>query len=346
MKERFHGTVKYLSMSDLRKKPLNNEISSDSVVTDQKIYHYLQSIENRNQTVVIIDELKVHVPRCDTYNPLDKSSYLQKVFEYLKQEFKMALIILSSTSIVDRADINKIIPDEFGSFIERMANAGFNYFELKKIVRNSQSIVSATSVTNINSCLKISAVHETISSGHGSTVVGVRPSCIMYTLKNRINGNQDAKCEALARCIGMYFEKIRINISNTNLKVVIICGAWTNNLLLLGKKLSEAYSNANLYVFDSDHKKFDKSVQDCRRIAVQNWLQTGGLLITSPYDFNECEADVTIMVGPDRLDRFPIGGHRNVLVRGVAHLCLIMGKSLINSEEISKFYDVLSFDGT
>ena len=336
------STVKYLSMSDLRK----DQLISDTILTDQAIYHYLQSIENRNQTVVIIDELKVHVPRCDSYNPIDKSSYLQKVFEYLKEEFKMALIILSSTSIVDRADINKIIPADFASFIERMADIGFNYFELKRIMRYSQSIVSATSVNNINKCLKISAVNETIPSGRGSTVVGLRPICVMYTLKKRINGNQDAKCEALVRCIGMYFEKTRINICQTNLKVVIICGAWTNNLLLLAKKFSVAYENVNPYVFDSDHKKFDKSEQDCRRKSVQKWLHTGGLLITSPYDFNGCEADVTIVVGPDFPDRFPIGGHRNVLTRGVAHLCLIMGKSLVNLEEISKFYDVLFFDGT
>ena len=233
MKERFsETTVKYVGMAELRRKRkmekttqevCNNEANAEDFWTDRLLFNYLESIENRKDTVIIMDELEIY--QSGKINLVGEPSFLNKVFQLLK-EFKMSIAVLSSYSVLDMTT-GMISSKELESFTQRN---GFNYVELKNVMRTSQSIVNATSVPSLNRGL-IVELKETISSGNVSTIIGTKPTCILFKEEQMENEYQ-----TLARCIAQYLHKVDIDVSKTKLTVVVVC-QWTLNPRLVKKEL-------------------------------------------------------------------------------------------------------------
>ena len=99
-----------------------------------------------------------------------------------------------------------------------------------------------------------------------------------------------------------------------------------------------------IYVFEESLNPLPSEESKNQIGSLRDWISSssGGLLFTTTLQFRGCEADVAIIIGTDQSGR--IRGHRSYLTRGVAHLCYIVGDTLVNVEEISKSFDVLHDD--
>ena len=141
----------------------------------------------------------------------------------------------------------------------------------------------------------------------------------------------------------MYLEKVNINENVTNLTVAILC-FYGLDPKLLKEELSKSMKTAEkLYLFGAFHNKMDKSGQETqKKLAMNTWISTGGLLVAAAVQFQGCEADVVIVVGTDLSHQTK--SHRVGLTRGVAHLCFINGDTLVNKDEISNYFDVLNVE--
>ena len=156
--------------------------------------------------------------------------------------------------------------------------------------------------------------------------------------------NQTSKCEVWARCIKVYLDKIKINISKTELRVVILCETWTDlsqgtSPKLLSEEMEKLIGNCKIFVYDGFLNHLHRQELEFQKCCLKSWLSSGGLLLTTTHQFKGCEADIAVMVGTDL--SFRIRSHRNGLTRGVADLCFITGDTLVNIKEMSKHYDVL-----
>ena len=378
MAERFSGSVnvKYSGIARLRRMALFNKqethggIMADpkSIWTDRLIFNHLQAIKNKDKTAIIIDELDIVGNHADTkytsndsddpniigrslfnddLNHIEESSYLSKVIQFLTKEFKMVLIIFNTASVLDRT-VQSVSQENLKSFLQRMK--GYKYFELTKVMRNARSIVSASSLTNINRCLKTVEMKEIIASGRASTVAGCRPTCILYKMENDWRfGAQSSKCMVWARCVNKYLDTVKIDMGRTNLKVAVLCETYNDQSrgtcpITLSEEVGKYMDQSKIYVFEGSLNPLPAEEWKNQIGSLRDWISSssGGLLLTTTLQFRGCEADIAIKIGTDL--SFRIRGHRSCLTRGVAHLCYIVGNTLVNVEEISKSFDVLYDD--
>lgn len=350
MQKRLSATAKVLSIAELRRNSMTEDYvttqTDDLLSTHRLIFKYLQSIKNKGRTAVIIDELNITTGK-HSEDSSGKDSDLDAIFQCLK-DFRVSMSVFSTSSLLDQTK-DSISHDDFGCFITRMNEAGFRYFELKKIMRNAQSVVSATSVSSVNKWLKVDHVVETIASGRVSTVEGSQSTCVLYNMENfKKIRTFESKLKVLAECIKMYFEKIKIDVNNTGLKVVIIvlCEAWAGVKMgsypkLLSQEIVRGNGNCRLFVFDDCCNQLDNQAIESQKDSVRDWLENGGLLVTSSYHFRGCEADIAIVVATDFPEGVRVRGHRQALTRGVAQFCFICGDSFADLDELPKFFDVL-----
>ena len=217
-------------------------------------------------------------------------------------------------------------------------------------MRNSRSIVSASSPTNINRCLKTVDMKEIIASGTAATVAGSRPTCILYKMENNWRfGAQSSKCIVWARCVNKYLDKVNITLRRTRLKVAVLCETYNDQSRgtcprTLSEEIGKYVDKSKIYVFEGSLNPLPAEELKNQIGSLRDWISSssGGLLLTTTLQFRGCEADVAIIIGTDL--SFRIRGHRSCLTRGVAHLCYIVGNTLVNVEEISKSFDVLYDD--
>ena len=329
MQQRFSGNVKYVNITDLRKL----DFRAPELKTNKLITRFLDTIENKNKTVIIIDELSwsngVRSKKEDAPN-------LDEILQLLRKEFKMSLIILSTKSLLTKTS-EVVSQKELSGLVSRN---GYNYFELRNVLRNSQSIVSATSVAGVNKWFKDVNVKETIQSGHVSTIVGPRPTCILYRMKKYMKNDckLPTKHKVWANCVNIYLEKVNINANVTNLTVAILCFLGVDPKLLKEELSKSMITTEKLHLFGAFYNKMDKSEQETQKSALNTWLSKGGLLVAAGLQFQGCEADVVIVVGTDLSHQAK--SHRVNLTRGAAHLCFITGDTLVNKNELSTFFDV------
>ena len=366
MEERFSGTVKYVGIAKLRRMAMCVSYSNlikklqkydddtitfyedpKSIWTDRLIFNHLQTIKNRDKTAIIIDELNIVGNDKDDLSNIDDSSYLGKLLQFLTREFKMVLIIINSASLLDRT-VQSVSQANLKSFLHGMN--GYKYFELPKVMRNSRSIVSASSITNINKCLKTVEMKEIIPSGRASTIAGHRPTCILYNMENDWKTRaQSSKCIAWARCIKKYLDKVKIDLGRTKLKVAVLCETYSDTSRgtcprVLSEEIGKFVDKSKIHLFEGSLIPVTAEELRIQKRSLKDWLSSssGGLLLTTTLQFRGCEADVAIIIGTDL--SFRIRGHRGCLTRAVAHLCYVVGNTLVNVEEISKNFEVLYDD--
>ena len=111
------------------------------------------------------------------------------------------------------------------------------------------------------------------------------------------------KYKVWAKCVNMYLEKVNINENVTNLTVAILY-FYGLDPKLLKEELSKSMKTAEkLYLFGAFQDKRRK-----KKLAMNTWFSTGGLLVTAAVQFQGCEADVVIVVGTDlRSDQESLG---------------------------------------
>ena len=354
----------FVSLGNLRKKFIETaEGTRKELWTDRLLSEYLESLENPKEIVVIIDEFHLNWRLKHDLNK-GKDPVMIEALTNLKKSFKMALIVLSTSSLLDKTKTD-IPPDKLKSSL--FDQPDFKYVELKNIMRNSQAVSNATSVASINSYRDDVQIEETITCGKVSTVQGFRPTCIVFPL---IKKNKTVQYEVMAKCIKMYFEKIHLDISKVigtqrksrgngseSLSIAILCESGVSSKDL--KKETDKILNICSYlydhgisVFDSDGLKknapgeyynHEEKFAEAQKRDVLSWSRTGGILITTTQQFRGCEADVAIVVGSSWTLR--TRGHRNGLTRGVAHLCFITGNVSVQ-KTILKHFDVIAYDDT
>ena len=358
MQKRFPGTAKFVCIAEMRRnlgQEMGDDVTTGNLTTFKLLLKYLRSIKNKDKSAVIIDELDIGIATGNVfpYNEVGKqidsaSSGLDEIFQCLREDFKVSVTVVGTSSLLDQTT-HSIPRDEFRSFIRRLTETGYRYFELKKNMRNAQSVTSATSVSSVNQWLKLDHVIETIESGNVSTVEGPQSTCILYNMTNfKKIQTPESKLKVLAECIKMYLDKIKIDVSKTELKVVIIVlwEAWAGVKIgsypkLLSQEIVKIIGNCKILSFDDCCNQLDDQEIQSQKNSVLDWLENGGLLVTSIYHFRGCEADIAIVVAPDFPEGVRIRGHRQAVTRGVAQICLICGDSFVYLEELSKHFDVL-----
>ena len=155
------------------------------------------------------------------------------------------------------------------------------------------------------------------------------------------------------QCVGKmhkkYLEKVNIDFKRTNLKVAVLCEDNNDQSRgtcprTLSEEIGKYVDKSKIYVFEGSLKPLPAEELEKQKGSLREWISSssGGLLLTTTLQFRGCEADIAIIIGTDLSFRFR--GHRSCLTRGVAHLCYIVGDTLVNVEEISKSFDVLYDD--
>ena len=220
MKDRLSGTekVQFVSLARLRQNLYETSKDSKKVSkkekrvrkqkekkkelwTDNLLSDYLATLGNTKEIVVIIDEFHLNW-RYKSDSNKGKDPIMIDVLKRLKDSFKMAVIVLSTSSLLDKTDIR---PEKFFLFDQ----TDFKFVELTNIMRNSQAVSNASSVASINSYRDDVQIEETISPGRVSTIQGVRPKCIIFPL---IKKDKTVQYKVMAECIKMYFENIQLNV--------------------------------------------------------------------------------------------------------------------------------------
>ena len=380
MKDTLTGTDKltFVSLAKLRKNLIETAKDSGKVSkkekkvrqpnrkelwTDRLLSDYLESLENTKEIVVIIDEFHLNWRLKHDLNE-GKDPVMVEAFTNLKKSFKMALIVLSTSSLLDKTKTD-IPPEKLKSSL--FDQTDFKYVELTNIMRNCQAISNATSVSSINSYRDDVQIEKTITCGRVSTVQGLRPTCIIFPL---IKKKKTVQYEVMAKCIKMYLEKIKLDISKVSgtqrksrgngeesLSIAILCESGVSSKSL--KKETDKILNVCSYLYDHGISVFDadglkknapgeyynheEEFAEAQKRDVLSWSRNGGILITTTQQFRGCEADVAIVVGSSWTLR--TRGHRNGLTRGVAHLCFITGNVSVQ-ESIMKQFDVKPYDDT
>ena len=323
----------------------------------------LESLENTKEIVVIIDEFHLNWRTKDGFNK-GMDPVMIKALKKLKDSFKMALIVLSTSSLLDKTKTD-LPPENMKSFL--IDKTDYKYVELTNIMRNSQAVSNATSVASINSYRDDVQIDETITCGRVSTVHGVRPTCIIFPL---IKKDKTVQYKVMAECIKMYFEKIKLDMSKVtgtqtkcrgnepeSLSIAILCESGVSSKALKEETdrilgLCTFLYDHGIIMFDSDGLKKNtpgkyyndkEEFAEAQKQDVLTWSRDGGILITTTQQFRGCEADVAIVVGSSWTLR--TRGHRNGLTRGVAHLCFITGNVSVQ-KEIEKHFDVIAYDET
>ena len=376
MKDRLSGTEKlqFVSLAKLRQNLIETARSTKKVSkkekrvrrpdkkelwTDRLLSDYLDSLENTKEIVVIIDEFHLNWRTKDGFNK-GMDPVMIKALKNLKDSFKMALIVLSTSSLLDKTKTD-LPPENMKSFL--IDKTDYKYVELTNIMRNSQAVSNATSVASINSYRDDVQIDETITCGRVSTVHGVRPTCIIFPL---IKKDKTVQYKVMAECIKMYFEKIQLDIGPQkkcrrkepeSLSIAILCESGVSSKALKEETdrilgLCTFLYDHGIIMFDSDGLKKNtpgkyyndkEEFAEAQKQDVLTWSRDGGILITTTQQFRGCEADVAIVVGSSWTLR--TRGHRNGLTRGVAHLCFITGNVSVQ-KEIEKHYDVIAYDET
>ena len=361
LRQNFEETVKE-SKNDSKKGKRERQLKRRELWTDRLLSDYLYALENKKKIVVIIDEFHLNW-RFKEDLKKGKTPEMIEALHKLKNAdtFKMALIVLSTSSLLDKNKTD-LQPETLQSLL--LDRIGFKHVELSHIMRNSQAVSNATRVDSINNYRNDVLIEETIASGSVSTVQGIKPTCIIFP---HIKKDKTVQYEVMAKCIKMYFEKYISKVSGTqrknpenkavSLSIAILCESGVSSKALKEETdrimdMSSFLFDHGISMFNSDGQKknvpgeyynVEKEFVEAQKRDVLSWSRHGGVLITTTQQFRGCEADVAIVVGSGWTLR--TRGHRNGLTRGVAHLCFITGNMSVQ-ETILEHFEVIPYDDT
>ena len=235
----------------------------------------------------------------------------------------MAWLVLSTTSLLDE-NLGVDVPQEkLESLVRR---SGYKPVTLRKIMRNSSNINTATTSENVKK-YSYSIISKSISPGSCSTVTGTRPTCYLYKYSDDVN------YEELARCVNQYLEH------NKSQQTVILCD-WD-----ISPRQVKPLLTGDVTLYDAGVEEFDNynrprhySADLARqREDLVKWINNGGVLLTHNTMFRGCEAETIVF-----LTKLWGGGcqPRSGPTRAVSQLCIVTSDGGIKLDEIKQQFNV------
>ena len=275
-----------------------------------------------------MDELGLRVPRNGGVQRL------AEILNYIQSKCLMIWIVPSATNLVDRSDVGSKNTINKEQFKELLSLVNIQHVNLTKIFRNSQSIAQIVPAGRTKKYSSDKGSDEmtptAIPGGECSTIVGSRPTAVLYSRSDKYN------YELYADIIVMYINRHIGDISD-NTRIVILCDMVIEPRQLLlqltsNHQTSECWSKCGGRVkyYDGGVSKFDgdgnpthnDDTTDVDTGDVESWIHEGGLLLTHDRLFNGCEADLVIFVsqgwGANNTNI------RSGVTRAVADVCVLM----------------------
>ena len=293
-----------------------------------------------------MDELGLRVPRNGGVQKL------AEILNYIQSKCLMIWIVPSATSLVDKSDTGNKNTINKEQFKELLSLVNIQHVNLTKIFRNSESIaqiVPAGHYKKYSSAQDSDEMTPTaIDGGECSTIVGSRPTAVVYSRSDKHNH------KLYADIIVKYINK-HIGDITDNTRIVILCDAFIEPRQLLlqltsNHQTSECLSKCGGRVkyYDGGVRKFDSECNptynddttDVDTGDVESWIHEGGLLLTHDRLFNGCEADLVIFVSYG----WGAGNTTNIrsgVTRAVADVCVLMSDDgHIDVEKLKQTFNV------
>ena len=285
--------------------------------------------------VVILDELSI------SYDDLKKmkdgqTTETEETLAWLADNTAMTLAALSSSSLLDRdtvADAGAVSETELDEMIRRTK---FEAVTLKHIMRSSQNIASATSLSSVNKAQSYNNIKPIIAQGASSTVPGARPRAMVYKHTPAVDHSR------LARFVTQHL----MTVDTERLKCVV----------LTDRRISPRQLREELIQRGIRPSCYDKGVEmfDCYGMPeyreggagdggeaeLTAWLRAeAGVLVTSEHQFRGCEADTVIFVTTDWAG-YSSRSRRSPVTRAVAGLLLVTGDLRLSVPKLRRDWDV------
>ena len=271
---------------------------------------------------LIIDEL--HICNDDKEQiKVGKRSKFAELLEYLKGKCEKSVIVVSSSSVIDRTleertpgFENDMTSDHLTEVIQ---SSGYNVVTLEKVMRNTSSITHSVTADSWNSYHRQGAagISLSIPSGQSSTVTGHKPTAIIYKWSPEVD------YRVLGECVTRYIAD-NPHIKDTRLAILCDGGISVRALKIFCLPFfpdMKCY-DAGVEIFEEERLVFSDNTDNSDEDGVIKWLEEGGTLLTYSQMFRGCEAESVIAVY-----RFWNGGAyenpRSAVTRGVANMCII-----------------------
>ena len=239
---------------------------------------------------MVIDELHIQKDDWELIAEGDTSN-IEKTLKSLKDKFKLVLVAMSTSSViyVDHQGDVKFSHDDMTRMFNRV---GYNVKNLSHVMRTTQinsSLCNPNMYWKMESSIgiykkdkKSQTFTASISPGTSTTVVGMRPTLLLYDPVNAENSG------FMASCVNLYIKNKNIDIFKTSVAVLF----GYSGQVAMPMTIREFHGELELLL---PRVHCCTGSDDCKEAA--EWLEEGGVLLTHGSQFRGCEADVVIVVG-------------------------------------------------
>ena len=225
---------------------------------------------------------------------------LADILNFLNQKCKMVWIIPSSTNLVDQSDLSNKNTINKSQFADLMEKVDIQYINLTNIFRNSMNISKIVPAGEFNKFRNKNSDKKeptAIPGGQCSTIVGTRPTAVIYSWNDAYNYKMYA--DIIVKYITQCF--------SDSIRIAILCDRQIEPRKVLSELTNFQASEIIIQVggikyYDGGVKEFngdgipifDETSVDTKE--VEEWIHFGGLLLTHDRLFNGAEADIIIIV--------------------------------------------------
>ena len=237
-------------------------------------------------------------------------SKIEKTLSVLTTKFKLVWIAMSTSSLINVHPQSDAHPNN-DDMTRMLHQAGYQVKNLSNVMRTTRTLAGVAdpqTYWKLENDLGIYSQYSgsrsrtftsAVSSGISSTIIGSKPTALLYNPENCEN------YQFLAKCVQYYIKEKNLNVSKSH--IAVLFGSDEDEHAAEKMSIKEMYDELDI-LLPRVHCCSDQNDQK----DVLEWMENGGVLLTHGLQFRGCEADVVIVIWNSwTFWRKPIGSKGN-----------------------------------